>query len=76
MRSGCDTDELLDLITDELMKRTHPAALIAYLDDRRTKASIDEIHQRGTLAMRAALEDAIAAAKARVRQQETNPCPI
>lgn len=75
MRGGADTDDLLDIITDELMKRTNPAALIAYLADHRTHKAIDVIHQRGTLAMRAALEDSIAAAKARVRQ-ETSPCPI
>lgn len=73
---GNDLEDTLFHITDELMKRTDPAALIAYLADRRTKASIDEIHQRGNMAIRAALEDTIAIAKARARQMENNPCPV
>ena len=76
MRAGCDIHDLLDIVADELQRRNTPADLAAYLNDRRTLGVIDDIHQRAPVAMRAALEDHIAAAKARVRQEGTIPCPI
>lgn len=75
--AGSDLDELFELVTDELARRTDQARLTAYLEDRRTRAAFDRIHQHGTVATRAALEDAIAAAKAQARQEgDSSPCPI
>lgn len=68
--------DVLDGLADATASIQTQDRLTQFLEDRRTRATLDWIHQNGSPAIRAALEDLLAETKRRVRNKDITPCPF